>query len=210
MKNAQMKKASAKEKDAYIETYFSITKELLSKIDKAEIESTINILVKLKKNGGRLFLLGVGGSAANCSHAVNDFRKICQIETYAPTDNVSELTARTNDEGWDTIFMKWLEVSRLTSKDAVMVFSVGGGIMEKNISTNIIKGLEFAQSKKAAILGIVSRDGGYTRKVATASVLVPISNPDFITPLAESFQAVIWHLIVTHPKLKNAKYSVKK
>lgn len=185
----------------YIDTYFDAANQLMNKIDQQEIEATIKVLVNLKKNKGRLFLLGVGGSAANCSHAVNDFRKICKIETYAPTDNVSELTARTNDDGWDTIFSKWLEVSRLTSKDVVMVFSVGGGDIEKNISINIVKALDFAKKTGSSILGIVSRDGGYTRKVANISILLPISQSEFITPLAESFQALIWHSIVTHPKM---------
>lgn len=187
----------------YIDDYFSAVTDLVKKIDHKEINETIKILVNLKKKHGRLFLLGVGGSAANCSHAVNDFRKICNIETYAPTDNVSELTARTNDEGWHTIFSKWLEVSQLTKNDVVMVFSVGGGDEEKNISVNIVKALDFAKKIGCPILGIVSRNGGHTRKLAKASILVPISQSEFITPLSESFQAVIWHSIVTHPKLRN-------
>ncbi len=191
-----------KETINYTDTYLTASRELMTKIDRREIESVLNLFIKLKKNGGRLFLLGIGGSAANCSHAVNDFRKICGIETYAPTDNVSELTARANDDGWDTIFEKWLEVSRLAKNDMIMVFSVGGGNVEKNISTNIVKALDFAKKTKSPIVGIVSRDGGHTRKVATASIILPISNPDLITPLAESFQAVLWHLIATHPKLK--------
>lgn len=186
----------------YVDTYLDEADQLMRKIDRQEIEDTIKVLINLKKNSGRLFLLGVGGSAANCSHAVNDFRKICNIETYAPTDNVSELTARANDDGWDTIFSKWLEVSKLTTKDVVMVFSVGGGNVEKNISINIVKALEFAKKIGSPILGIVSRDGGYTRKVAKVSILLPISKSEFITPLAESFQALIWHSIVTHPKLR--------
>ncbi len=187
----------------YIDLYLDAASKLIHQVDRKEIEATIKVLVNLKKKRGRLFLLGVGGSAANCSHAVNDFRKICKIEAYAPTDNVSELTARTNDDGWDTIFSKWLEVSRLTSNDAVMVFSVGGGNMEKNISANIVKALEFTKKVGSPIMGIVSRDGGYTRKVAKVSILLPIPEAEFITPLAESFQALIWHSIVTHPKLRN-------
>ncbi len=192
-----------KKQQNYINTYLALVKKVIARIDTAEIEAVISLLVNLKKRGGRLFLLGVGGSAANCSHAVNDFRKICRIEAYAPTDNVAELTARTNDDGWDTVFIKWLEVSHLSKNDMVFVLSVGGGIFEKNISPNIIKALEFAQKVGTSIVGIVSRDGGYTRKVATASILIPVREADFITPLAESFQAVIWHLLVTHPKLRD-------
>lgn len=185
----------------YIESYLETVKKIAETINPSEIENIVNILVKVKKDNGRLFLLGVGGSAANCSHAVNDFRKICNIETYTPADNVSELTARANDDGFDTIFSNWLKVSKLSSKDAVMVFSVGGGNIEKNISTNIVKALQIAGEVGAAIIGIVSRDGGYTRQVARASILLSISDSQFITPLAESFQAVIWHAIATHPLL---------
>jgi len=156
----------------------------------------------VKKQDGRLFLLGVGGSAANCSHAVNDFRKIAHIETYTPVDNVSELTARANDEGWDTIFVEWLKGSHLSKKDVVMVFSVGGGNLEKNISTNIVSALKYAKKIGAKILGIVSRDGGYTKKVADVCILVPVSRDEMITPLAEAFQAVIWHAMVNHPLLQ--------
>jgi len=187
----------------YIDDYLSIVRKTILKLDHKEVENTINFFVDLKKKRGRLFLLGVGGSAANCSHAVNDFRKICHIETYAPTDNVSELTARTNDDGWDTVFSKWLEVSHLSKKDMIMVFSVGGGNIEKNISTNIVKALDLAKKVGSSIVGIISRDGGYTRKVATSSILIPISKSEFITPVAESFQAIIWHLIATHPKLRD-------
>jgi len=186
----------------FINDYLDVTKKVVGRVDPKEIKACINLLALLKKNGGRLFLLGVGGSAANCSHAVNDFRKIAQIEAYAPTDNVAELTARTNDEGWDTVFVRWLETSKLTSKDVVMVLSVGGGNLEKNISPNIVKALEFAKNVRSTIIGIVSRDGGYTRKVAKKSILIPIDKDLFITPISESFQAVIWHLMVNHPKLK--------
>jgi len=185
----------------YSSAYFEAVKKLTDTIDPNEIEKIVDLFVELKKKGGRLFLLGVGGSSANCSHAVNDFRKICGIETYAPTDNVSELTARANDDGWDTIFSNWLKVSKLSSSDVIMVFSVGGGNVEKNISTNIVKALQLAQEVGATITGIVSRDGGYTRKVAHVSLLLPIPESHFITPLAESFQAVIWHAIATHPSL---------
>ncbi len=191
-----------KEKN-YIDTYLAVAKKVMMEVDTAEVEAVIRLLVNLKKRAGRLFLLGVGGSAANCSHAVNDFRKICHIEAYAPTDNVAELTARTNDDGWETVFGRWLEVSHLSARDMVMVLSVGGGIFEKNISPNIVKALEYAKKIGTPITGIVSRDGGYTRKVATASILIPIREAEFITPLAESFQAIIWHAIVTHPKLKS-------
>jgi D-sedoheptulose 7-phosphate isomerase len=195
------RKITVEKNPDYIDTYLSGVDSLMKKIDRKEVEKVLNLFIKLKKSGGRLFLLGIGGSAANCSHAVNDFRKICGIETYAPTDNVSELTARANDDGWDTIFENWLKVSKLTPADMVVVFSVGGGNVEKNISTNIVKALDFAKKTKTPIAGIVSRDGGHTRKVATASILLPISEPQLITPLAESFQAVLWHLIATHPKL---------
>lgn len=187
----------------YIQTYFSRAKSIIDEVDKKDVEAVVDLFAALKERGGRLFLLGVGGSAANCSHAVNDFRKICGIETYAPTDNVSELTARANDDGWDTIFSGWLKVSKLSSSDLVMVFSVGGGNLEKNISPNIVKALEYAQATNTPISGVVCRDGGYTRKVATASILIPIPEPELITPLSESFQAVMWHLIATHPKLQN-------
>ena len=152
--------------------------------------------------GGRLFFLGVGGSAGNCSHAVNDFRKLCGIEAYAPTDNVSELTARTNDEGWETVFVAWLKGSRLRKEDGVFVFSVGGGSLEKYISPNLVKALQYARESDAAIVGVVGRDGGYTATVADACVIVPTVNPDTVTPHSEAFQAVVWHLLVSHPKLK--------
>lgn len=186
----------------YIETYFNRAKGIIDDLNKADVEAVVDLFAALKARKGRLFLLGIGGSAANASHAVNDFRKICGIETYAPTDNVSELTARANDDGWETIFINWLKVSQLTSNDLVMVFSVGGGNLEKNVSPNIVRALEYAQTVGTPISGVISRDGGYTRKVATASVLIPIPEADLITPLSESFQAVVWHLIATHPKLK--------
>lgn len=193
-----------KEANSYIEDYFDVVRKVVDSLSMKDIEDMINHLADVKARKGRLFLLGVGGSAGNCSHAVNDFRKIANIECYAPTDNVSELTARANDDGWDTIFSNWLKGSRLSSNDAVLVFSVGGGNLEKNVSTNIVKGLQLAKEVGATILGIVSRDGGYTRKVATTSILVPVERGEFITPIAEAFQAVIWHLMVTHPKLSNS------
>jgi D-sedoheptulose 7-phosphate isomerase len=177
-------------------------KAILDKIDTLAIEKMAELMAETKTKGGRLFFLGVGGSAANCSHAVNDFRKIAGIESYAPTDNVSELTARTNDEGWATIFVEWLKTSRLGKNDAIFVMSVGGGSLEKNISPNLVSALQHAKSVGAKILGILGRDGGYTAKVADACCIVPTVNPETITPHAEAFQAVIWHLLVSHPKLK--------
>jgi D-sedoheptulose 7-phosphate isomerase len=171
-------------------------------LDGDMIERMATALVDLRARGGRLFFLGVGGSAGNCSHAVNDFRKIVGIEAYAPTDNVSELTARTNDEGWETVFIEWLKTSRLKSEDAVFVFSVGGGNLEKNVSPNLVRALEHAKAVGATILGIVGRDGGYTAKVGDAVCIVPTVNPDMVTPHSEAFQAVIWHLLVSHPALK--------
>lgn len=187
---------------SYVASYLQGASEVINNLNKKDIERTINEFVKLKKRKGRLFLLGVGGSAANCSHAVNDFRKICNIETYTPVDNVSELTARTNDDGWDTVFVNWLAGSKLVKRDAVMVFSVGGGNVKKNISTNIVSALKYAHKVGATILGIVSRDGGYTKKAADVCILVPIVSGDMITPYAESFQALLWHAIVNTPQLK--------
>jgi D-sedoheptulose 7-phosphate isomerase len=171
-------------------------------LDQGQIDRMIDILAGLRQGGGRLFILGVGGSAGNAGHAVNDFRKICGVEAYAPTDNVSELTARANDEGWPTIFSEWLKISRLSAKDVVLVFSVGGGDLERNVSPNLVMALKLAKEIGAKILGVVGRDGGYTAKVADAAVLVPIVHPDRITPHSEAFQAVIWHLIVSHPAMK--------
>lgn len=190
------------EQNNFTKNYLSAAQRIIDKIDIREIQQTIDSLLKVKQRKGRLFLIGVGGSAANCSHAVNDFRKIAQIEAYTPTDNVAELTARTNDEGWETTFIKWLEISHLSKKDAVFVLSVGGGNLEKKVSLNIVIALEYAKKVGSTILGIISRDGGYTRKVADSSVLIPINEAEFITPISESFQALIWHLMVNHPKLK--------
>jgi D-sedoheptulose 7-phosphate isomerase len=176
--------------------------EIIQKIEASTIEKIADLLSQVKVDGGRVFFLGVGGSAGNCSHAVNDFRKIVGIESYAPTDNVSELTARTNDEGWATIFVEWLKISKLQSKDAIFVFSVGGGDVEKNISPNIVEAIKFGKTIGSKIAGIVGRDGGYTAQVADVCLIIPTVNPETITPHAEAFQAVIWHLLVSHPKLK--------
>jgi D-sedoheptulose 7-phosphate isomerase len=182
--------------------YLEEVSEVVAKLDSAVIENAVTLLDKVRSRGGRLFILGVGGSAANASHAVNDFRKICGFECYTPTDNVSELTARTNDEGWQTIFVEWLKGSRLSNKDAILVFSVGGGDTKRNVSPNLVAALDFAKEVGAAIVGIVGRDGGHTAKIADLCVIVPTINNDHITPHSEAFQAVIWHLIVSHPKLK--------
>lgn len=176
--------------------------EIINKIDIDAIENVAKLLAEVKKEQGRIFFLGVGGSAGNCSHAVNDFRKIVEIESYAPTDNVSELTARTNDEGWPTIFEPWLKLSKLNSKDAVFIFSVGGGNLEENISPNLVNALKYAQTVGAKITGVVGKDGGYTAKVANACVIIPVVNKETITPHSEAFQAVVWHLLVSHPLLK--------
>lgn len=187
---------------SYAKQHLNETIEIINKIDSDSIEEVADLLATVKKNEGRIFFLGVGGSAGNCSHAVNDFRKIVEIESYAPTDNVSELTARTNDEGWATIFEPWLKLSKLNSKDAIFIFSVGGGNLEKNISPNLVSALKFAKSVGAKVTGVVGRDGGYTAQVADACVIIPTVNPENITPHSEAFQAVIWHLLVSHPKLK--------
>lgn len=187
---------------SYAQQHLNEVVEIVNQIDVVAIEKMADLLVAVKENGGRIFFLGVGGSAGNCSHAVNDFRKIAGIESYAPTDNVSELTARTNDEGWQTVFVEWLKTSKLTSNDVLFVFSVGGGNLEKNISPNLVEALKFANSVDAKVIGIVGRDGGYTGQVADVCVIVPTVNSENITPHSEAFQAVIWHLLVSHPKLK--------
>ena len=176
--------------------------EIINKIDVNAIENVAKLLADVKKEQGRIFFLGVGGSAGNCSHAVNDFRKIVEIESYAPTDNVSELTARTNDEGWPTIFEPWLKLSKLNAKDAIFIFSVGGGNLEENISPNLVNALKYAQTVGAKITGVVGKDGGYTAKVADTCVIIPVVNKETITPHSEAFQAVVWHLLVSHPLLK--------
>jgi D-sedoheptulose 7-phosphate isomerase len=186
----------------FIEQYFGQVAEIAGKLDLNSIERVADGLAGVRAAGGRLFILGVGGSAANASHAVNDFRKLCDIECYAPTDNVSELTARTNDEGWETVFAAWLKTSRANDKDALLVFSVGGGDRERNVSPNLVLALEEAKKRGLRVYGIVGRDGGYTAKVADGAVLIPVVDGDLVTPHSEAFQAVVWHCLVSHPKLK--------
>jgi len=188
----------------YTQKHLAEASQIISQLDGDTIERMVELLVNLRKRGGRLFFLGVGGSAANCSHAVNDFRKLAHIEAYAPTDNVSELTARTNDEGWTSVFIEWLKVSQLTDRDMLFVLSVGGGNMEKNISPNLVSALQHAKHIGVPIIGVVGRDGGYTAQVADACVIVPTVNPETVTPHTESFQAVVWHLLISHPALKAA------
>jgi D-sedoheptulose 7-phosphate isomerase len=190
---------------SFSEQFLSETVLVARAIDSKSVEAVVDILAATKRRNGRLFILGVGGSAGNASHAVNDFRKIVGIEAYAPTDNVSELTARTNDDGWDSVFSGWLAVSKLSLGDCVLVFSVGGGNITKNVSPNLVRALDYAKQVGASIVGIVGRDGGHTAAVADAHVLIPVVNEDHITPHSEAFQAVIWHLIVSHPALKAAQ-----
>ena len=187
---------------SFTQQYLEETQKVVAGLNAETIERAADELAQVRERGGRLFILGVGGSAANASHAVNDFRKICGFEAYAPTDNVSELTARTNDEGWSTVFSEWLKGSRLNSKDGLLIFSVGGGNLEKNVSPNLVSAVQVAKAAGASIIGIVGRDGGYTGREATACVIVPTVNPEHVTPHSEAFQAVVWHLFVSHPKLK--------
>lgn len=187
----------------YPERYLEEAKTIVDRLEVTEINKMIDAVLFIRTNRGRIFFLGVGGGAGNASHAVNDFRKIAGIESYSPTDNVSELTARTNDEGWETVFVNWLKTNSLSPIDGIFVFSVGGGSVEKNISTNIVNALRYAKSVKAKILGIVGRDGGYTAKVADACVIVPTVNDETVTPHTEAFQSVIWHLLISHPALKS-------
>lgn len=189
----------------FTESFIAEAVEILNGLDVAVIERAIDLLAQTREVGGRLFVLGVGGSAANASHAVNDFRKIVGIETYAPTDNVSELTARTNDEGWASVFKYWLEGSHLNAKDAILVFSVGGGNLEKNVSPNLVLALQLAKHVGAKIVGVVGRDGGYTAQVADACVIIPAINAEHVTPHTEAFQSIVHHLLVTHPRLKVAQ-----
>src|SRR5881628_46709 len=186
----------------FVNRYLEEAREVAARIDRSAVERLVDLLVDVREKGGRLFVLGVGGSAGNASHAVNDFRKICGFECYAPTDNVSELTARTNDEGWTSVLSEWLKGSRLSAKDALLIFSVGGGNLEKNVSPNLDAAIQLARQIGASVLGIVGRDGGYTGREATACVIIPTVNADHVTPHSEAFQAVIWHLLVSHPKLK--------
>lgn len=187
---------------SYAQQHVNEAIQVLQRLNVGSIEQMADLIASVKQHAGRIFFLGVGGSAGNCSHAVNDFRKIVGIEAYAPTDNVSELTARTNDEGWATVFVEWLRVSKLTAKDLIFVLSVGGGNLEKNISPNLVMALQYAKVVGAKVTGIVGRDGGYTAQVADACVVIPTVNAENITPHSEAFQAVVWHLLVSHPKLK--------
>jgi D-sedoheptulose 7-phosphate isomerase len=189
---------------SYAQQHLQEAARIIELLDADAIERVASALGEVRDRGGRLFFLGVGGSAGNCSHAVNDFRKLAGFEAYAPTDNVSELTARTNDEGWDTVFAAWLSGSRLRRDDAVFVLSVGGGSLEKNISANLVRALQHAKGVGATVVGVVGRDGGYTAQVADACVIIPTVNPETITPHSEAFQAVVWHLLVSHPRLKSA------
>jgi len=184
--------------------YLAQTAEIIQRLDANAIERIVDLIAGTRTRGGRLFILGVGGSAANASHAVNDFRKLAGLEAYTPTDNVSELTARTNDEGWASVFEAWLKTSHLRADDLIMVFSVGGGSLEKNVSPNLVAALQYARQVGAHIVGVVGRDGGYTARVADACVIIPTVNPETVTPQTEAFQAIIWHLLVSHPRLKAA------
>jgi len=191
----------------YIDKYLDEAHKIIDSVDKDAVNKMVGLLNKIRENSGRLFILGVGGGAGHASHAVNDFRKICGIEAYTPSDNVSELTARVNDDGWATAYVNWLKISNLNKKDMIFVFSVGGGNAEKDISLNIVKSLQMAKKVGAKVCGVVGRDGGYTAQVADACVIIPSFNSDTITPQTEGFQAVVWHLIVSHPKLQ--KFEMK-
>jgi len=187
---------------SFAKQFLDEVQKVVAQLDADAIEKAVEELARVRERGGRLFILGVGGSAANASHAVNDFRKICGFEAYAPTDNVSELTARTNDDGWASVFVEWLKGSRLSAKDGLLIFSVGGGSLEKNVSPNLVSAIQLAQQAGASIVGVVGRDGGYTAKAATACLIIPTVNPEHVTPHTEAFQAIVWHLLVSHPKLK--------
>ena len=190
---------------SYVHDYLREAGEVVARLDAGAIERIVARLVALRARRGRLFVLGVGGSAGNASHAVNDFRKICRIEAYAPTDNVSELTARVNDEGWETVFVEWLRVSRLAAGDMVFVFSVGGGDLERGISPNLVRAVQYAKETGVEVCGVVGRDGGFTARMAHDCVIVPTVNPESVTPHAEAFQAVVWHCLVSHPDLRAAE-----
>jgi D-sedoheptulose 7-phosphate isomerase len=190
---------------SYTDQYLAEVKSVAEKVDPAAVEKMVDVIADIRQSGGRLFFLGVGGGAGNATHAVNDFRKIAGIESYTPCDNVSELTARINDDGWEGAFVEWLKGSKLNAKDGVFIFSVGGGNQEKNVSVNLVQAMEYAKKVGAKVLGIVGRDGGYTARVADSCIIVPTVNAATITPHTESFQAVIWHLIVSHPHLKIAE-----
>ena len=189
----------------YSEQYLAETAAIISQLDTALCDKAVEVLAAVRERGGRLFILGVGGSAANASHAANDFRKLAGMECYTPTDNVSELTARTNDDGWSSVFAEWLKVSRLNEKDALLILSVGGGNVEKNVSANLVKAMQLAKECGAAIVGIVGRDGGYTAQIADVAIVIPTVNVANVTPHSEAFQAVVWHLWVSHPRLKLAE-----
>ena len=190
---------------SFTQQYLAEAGQIIQQLDTHAIDQVVTLLAETRARGGRLFILGVGGSAANASHAVNDFRKIVGLEAYTPTDNVSELTARTNDEGWASVFAEWLRVSRLRADDLVLVFSVGGGNTEKNVSPNLVAALQYTRQVGARVIGVVGRDGGYTAQVADACVIIPTVNPAHVTPHTEAFQAVMWHLLVSHPVLKAAE-----
>ena len=191
--------------DNHVKKFFQKINIVSEKIDKNKILKLVNTLSKIRRQKGRVFFLGVGGSAGNCSHAVNDFRKICEIECYAPTDNVSELTARINDDGWESSFKNWLKVSNLNSKDAIFIMSVGGGNQKKNVSVNLIKAIEFSKKRNAKVLGIVGRDGGYTKKFGDLVILIPTVDNSLVTPYCESFQSLVWHCLISHPLLQTKK-----
>ncbi len=190
---------------SFTKQFLAEVQQVTAQLNEAAIEKAADELAAIRARGGRLFILGVGGSAGNAGHAVNDFRKICGFEAYAPTDNVSELTARTNDEGWATVFSEWLKGSRINAQDGLLIFSVGGGNLEKNVSPNLVSAIQVAKSVGASVVGIVGRDGGYTAQQATACVIVPTVNPTHVTPHSEAFQGIVWHLLVSHPKLKVAQ-----
>jgi len=189
----------------YIDKYLMEAKKIIEKIDKNQIEKMLNLLKTIREKKGRIFFLGVGGGAANASHAVNDFRKICGFEAYTPMDNISELSARVNDDGWESVFINWLKQSKLNENDGIFIFSVGGGNLEKNISVNLIRAIDYAKKVNAGIIGVVGKDGGYTEKMADACLIIPMINSSTVTPHTESFQAVIWHLIVSHPDMKQCE-----
>lgn len=194
-----------KNASSHVESFFGYAAEAISRIDLAGIQLLAAKLAELRERNGRLFLIGVGGSAANCSHAANDFRKLCGIEAYAPTDNVAELTARTNDEGWETVFSEWLKVSRANANDAMLVMSVGGGNVEGKVSVNIVRAIDEAKSRGLTVLGIVGRDGGYTGKMADVAIVIPTVSPNLVTPITEAFHALVWHCLVSDPALQTNK-----
>ncbi len=190
---------------SFTKQFLAEVQQVTAQLNESAIEKCADELSAIRERGGRLFILGVGGSAGNAGHAVNDFRKICGFEAYAPTDNVSELTARTNDDGWASVFSEWLKGSRINAKDGLLIFSVGGGNLEKNVSPNLVSAIQVAKQVGASVVGIVGRDGGYTAQQATACVIVPTVNPTHVTPHSEAFQGIVWHLLVSHPKLKVAQ-----